>query len=211
MKPVLPLLLLTLTAAASAGARRIADFFVEAPMYQAAPNIDRNTRMDMLDYFRSGLPSKTTNIVGEPVAVLSENDRSIRVCAGDSVTLEYGLAVSGPDSLLIVIENLPTPMPDSKVSFFSTDWTAARPLAVLSPALNDWLTDEGRSNRSRAEEILPFITASARFDQDGNRLIFTPTIGRYFATKDSIASEVERYIVPSLTYVYNGKTFVSAR
>lgn len=206
MKRILPLMLLAIALAFSAGARRIADFFVQAPMYRAAPYIDPNMRMDMLDYFRSNLPPKTTNIFGEPTAVLSEDDRLLSVKAGEGVRLDYGLAVRGTDSLLVVIETLPIPMPDSKVSFYTTDWEAASP-SEPAPTLSDWLTDEGRSMRVRAEEILPFIAAEAKLAENGSRIIFTPTIYDYFGQGDSIVREAERYIKPQLIYDFNGKTF----
>ena len=69
-------------AVASATARRIADFFVEAPMYEAAPYIDTNMRMDLLDYFRSNLPSKTANMFGETASIVSESERSLLVNVG---------------------------------------------------------------------------------------------------------------------------------
>lgn len=209
MKRTLPLLLAAM-AVASATARKIADFFVEAPMYEAAPYLDSNMRMDLLDYFRSNLPSKTTNMFGENASVVSESERSLLVNAGKGVELEYGLAVSGRDSLLVVIETLPTPMPDSKVSLFGTGWNVARQASVM-PAPADWLTDEGRANIERVELTVPFITASAKFVEDGNMLVFTNTIGKYYTDKDSTASEVARYLKPQITYRFNGKTFVPAK
>ncbi len=197
-------------AVASATARKIADFFVEAPMYEAAPYIDTNMRMDLLDYFRSNLPSKTTNMFGETASVVSESERSLLVNVGKGVELEYGLAVSGCDSLLVVIETLPTPMPDSKVSLFGTGWKVARRASVM-PAPSDWLTDEGRANIESVELAVPFITASAKFVEDGNKLVFTNTIGEYYSDKDSTASEVARYLKPQITYRFNGKTFVPAK
>lgn len=209
MNRTLPLLL-TLLLAATAGARRIADFFVLAPMYEAAPYIDANMRMDMLDYFRSGLPSKTTNMFDEPVAIVSETPASLQLNAGKGVEMQYAMAVSGPDTLLVVIETLPTPMPDSKVSIFDTGWKT-RPHTAPAPGLADWLTPEGMANRARVEEILPFITASAEFVEDGNRLVYTQTIGSYFSANDSISAEVARYLKPQLIYMFDGKNFRPAR
>ena len=179
-------------------------------MYEAAPYIDTNMRMDLLDYFRSNLPSKTANMFGETASIVSESERSLLVNVGKGVELEYGLAVSGCDSLLVVIETLPTPMPDSKVSLFGTGWKAARQASVM-PAPSDWLTDEGRANIESVELAVPFITASAKFDENDNKLVFTNTIGEYYSGKDSTASEVARYLKPQITYRFNGKTFVQTK
>lgn len=202
-------LLLTVTAsiALAASARTIADFFVSAPMYEAAPGLDVNMRMDLLDYFRSNLPSKTKNIYDENAAVIAETDRTLTLMAGDSIQMQYGLAVSGADSVLVVIETLPTPMPDSKVSLYTTDWTPLARQPQVSAALSDWLSGEGRISQNRLEEILPFITAEAEFIEDGNRLVLRHTMAGYFSEKDSLAAEVDRCLKPQLEYTFDGKTF----
>lgn len=202
-------LLLAVTAliALVASARTIADFFVSAPMYEAAPGLDVNQRMDLLDYFRSNLPSKTTNIFDENAAVTAETDRSLTLTAGNGIQMQYGLAVSGTDSVLIVIETLPTPMPDSKVSLYTTDWTPLGRQPQVSATLGDWLSSEGRVGQQRLEEILPFITAEAEFIEDGNRLVLRHTMAGYFSEKDSVAAEVDRCLKPQLEYTFDDKAF----
>ncbi len=79
------------------------------------------------------------------------------------------------------------------------------------PAPSDWLTDEGRANIESVELAVPFITASAKFDENDNKLVFTNTIGEYYSGKDSTASEVARYLKPQIMYRFNGKTFVQTK
>lgn len=200
------LIILMSATAIAAGARTVADFFIAAPMYGAAPYLDANMRLDLLDYFHSNLPPKTTNMFDEKVAVLAETERSLSVSPGKDITMQYGLAVSGSDSLLVVVETLPTPMADSRVSFYTTDWKPAAKVSV-APTLDEWLSTEGMANRAKVEELLPFMTSSAEFMEDGNKLVLTNTIGSYFAESDSVGADMARWLKPQLTYVYNGKTF----
>ncbi|MDE6097600.1 MAG: DUF3256 family protein [Muribaculaceae bacterium] len=205
MKKILTILMAL--SAVLAGARTVADFFVAAPMYEAAPYLDANMRLDLLDYFRSGLPSRTTNVFDENASVTYESERALTVNVATGVVMQYGLAVSGQDSVLVVIETLPLPMADSRVTLYDTDWNPIRRQPLLTLTLDDWLSADGRAQRGRVEEILPFVTAEANFDADGNRILFTNTVGGYFADSDSTRAEVSRYLKPSLSYRFDGRNF----
>lgn len=186
----------------SAEARTAADFFVTAP-HSVVPYLSTNDRMDMLDYFRSNLPPKTTNSLGRSVSIDYESESLVRFLAGDSITMEVGVVARGRDTLLVVVETLPLSVPDSRVAIYDAKWRPYKKQPVLAPALSDWLTAEGHRRAAEVEDGIPFVTAIARFDPLSMSLVFTNTLSEYFAPRDTDAQALVALLKPSLTFTLN--------
>ena len=111
-------------AAGNALARTAADFFTEAPG-SVLPLLDRNARLDMIDYFRHGLPTTTTNLFNGSSKVLSESENCIDVQISRDASLQIALLQLKNDTIIAVIETVLTPVADSGITFYRSDWSPA--------------------------------------------------------------------------------------
>ena len=98
-----------------------ADFFANAPL-RIFPTIDRTTRLDMLDYYRSGSDKPSKNAFKGNARVLAASPSQITFSTSDVQEVELSLIPHRGDTLLMVITTVSTPAPDSEVRFYTTAW-----------------------------------------------------------------------------------------
>ena len=170
-------------------------FFAMAPD-DVMPLLPANTRLDMLDYYNSGLARPSRNAAGGEAMLTSSADRRLTFVLGDSTTCELAVFAGRADTIVALIETIRFPMADSRISWFDGSWSPVAP-PVAEPRLADWLTPEGRRRRAEAEAELPFITAEATADPDSRTITFRRTIDSYFLPQQ--APDALGLLRPSLT------------
>lgn len=154
-------------------------FFAMAPD-DVLPMLPVNTRLDMLDYYNSGIARESQNEAGSRAIVTSSTDRRITFEQGDSCTFELAVFTTARrDTLVAVIETVRFPMADSRINWYDARWMP-RPAPFAEPRLADWLTREGTRRRAEAEEALPFITAEATASPEAGTVTFRRTIDSFF-------------------------------
>lgn len=209
MKKLLLLLSLVLPALTAVTGRNASDFFVSAPS-NAAFLIDSITRMDMLDYYRSGSKTTSAAINKGRARVTGESEGKL-VFDIDSL-VQYQIVLlpttskAGTDTIVAVVETLRSNLENSMVNFYTIDWETVPSNKILTtPTLSDWITVGGAPERSEVERTFPFITSRIDISEDG-KLTITNTMEPYFVPSDW--KNVGGWIKPSLTYSWNGKQFV---
>lgn len=177
--------------------------FVEAPR-NVIPLLDRNARLDMLDYFNSGLTNKTSNKLNGVSAVTGVTPMQVAVQMTDASTCHIALLPAQSDTLIAVITTVNTPTPDSKMtvysSGFSRDITSA---SFAKPTLKEWLTDP--SMLSTVEAMVPFLLISYSYDPDSATLTLTNNTRKFLS--DDVYAIVEPYLKKSIVYKWTGKKF----
>lgn len=161
--------------------------FTEAPD-AVIPLIDKNTRLDMVDYFMAGMSKASTNKLMGSSSIVEMNDSSVLLNLTDSVRCQiFVLNPNAPAPIIGVITTYSGPMPDSSVDFYTTRW---QKLSGIMPKarLSDWLTAEGAKNRALVEEQLPFILASYAYDPASQTIVATNNTGHYFSKDDAPAA-----------------------
>ncbi|MDE6286089.1 MAG: DUF3256 family protein, partial [Muribaculaceae bacterium] len=146
-------------------------FFAMAPD-EVMPLLPANTRLDMLDYYNSGMQRPSRNEAGGMALITSSADRRLTFEAGDSCSYELAVFTTPRDTLVALIETLRYPMPDSRVEWFDARWQPVK-APVAEPGLKQWLTRDGARNRAEVEETIPFITATATADPDRRTITYT--------------------------------------
>lgn len=197
-------LLIALSVAAGADARLTAvDAFCMAPS-EVMPMISPVRRAEMVKLFEAGVPGQASpNAFGGKVEVLEVSQDAITLSHATDATLTIALLpAAGRDTLLMTVETLPTPAPDSNVRIYTRDW---KPLQGLyeEPAVRDWAL---KGRQAEASEVLPFMLAEGRWDPVSRELTLTPTIERWIdeETRPRVASMIRR----SLVLGWNGRKFV---
>ncbi|MDE7025497.1 MAG: DUF3256 family protein [Paramuribaculum sp.] len=177
--------------------------FVEAPR-NVLPLLDRNARLDMLDYFNSGLTTKTSNKLNGSSAVTAVSPEQVAVQMTDASICHIAVIPSSNDSLIAVIATVNTPAPDSKMTVYSSDFKRDLTTSVFSkPTLKEWLTDG--SSLGTVEAMVPFLLISYSYDPATGILTLSNNTETFLS--EDIYTIVEPYLKKEIRYKWTGKKF----
>lgn len=179
-------------------------FFAMAPD-DVLPLLPANTRLDMLDYFNSGVRRASADAAGARAIVTESTASRLRFETGDTCRFELAVFAAGADTIVALVETIAYPMRDSRIRWFDASW---RPLAqepLATPRLADWLTREGSKRRDEAESALPFITAESVTDPEQGTVELRNTTGSYFPAAEQ--PDALRLTAGRLVYKLRGKRF----
>lgn len=103
--------------------RTAAEAFADAP-FDVAGIFDRNTRLDMIDYYNSRLSTPSANTLQGRSYIKSLTPESILIAVSDSTSMQIAMVPLKNDTIIAVIESIKTPYADSSVRFYRSDWSA---------------------------------------------------------------------------------------
>ncbi len=183
------------------------DAFINAPQGLLLL-LTRNDRLDMLDYYDSQLTTPVTNGLQGKSSIRSVDDKMMVINMTPSST--YTIAML-PGDVIALIRTIDTPAKDSNITFYSAaDWTEyPSDKYFTAPALAQWLTKKGASDRDTVEAMVPFIMAEYTYDPASQTLTATNDL-RTFLSED-VYDMIADDLAPSLKYTWNGKKFVAAQ
>lgn len=208
---LLAALAMTLGAGLEAAAQDqgVAAAFVDAPQ-NVFPLLDRTTRLDMLDYYRSNMPTPSNNNLDGKSRITALTPQTIAIAMTGSSDYQLAMLPSGNDSIIAVITTVKTPAPDSRLDLYSRSWEQlTTDSGFKKPGLREWLTDEGRKNMADVEAFVPFVLISYSYDPATGLLTLTNNTSQFLSPE--INEMTADYLLPSLTYRWNGKKFRLAK
>ncbi len=91
--------------------------FASAPQ-SVFPLLDKNARLDMIDYFASGSDTPSRNKLDGSSRISELNDYSVKIKMTDASDYQLAILPAGSDSLIAVISTVATPAHDSHISFY---------------------------------------------------------------------------------------------
>lgn len=179
--------------------------FTDAPE-GVFPLLDRNTRLDMIEYFASGMANASENRIGGKSRVTAVTPMSVEVEMTEASRYQLALLPAGSDTLYAVITTVLTPAPDSRLDLYNSHWEKLPSENFFTkPALADWLTPDGRKNYGEVETFVPFLLIGYAYTPENNTLTLTNNTRAFLS--DDIYSIVGGNLLDTLTYVWNGKRF----
>ena len=135
--------------ALSAVARTAADFFVSAPK-EAIPLLTTNNRLDMLDYFHTGVETATSNVLNGKSRVTAEDSLRLIASLSDISELQVAVLPNKGDTIVAFIETVASPVKDSGITFYrASDWR--RLPDVDLPGADDFIAPRNRQAAATAE------------------------------------------------------------
>ena len=192
--------LFTLTAAAQLTA---AGAFTAAPA-DLFPLLYKNTRLDMVDYYNSGLATPSANRLQGRSTITSLTPATLTVKITDASSAQIALLPAGNDTIIAVVNTVATPGLDSTLKLYTTTWQQL-PTAkhFTAPTWNEWITPG--HDASEVTAYAPFMLASYFIDPDKNTLTITNNLATFLDedTYKTLAAALN----PTLTYTWNGKRF----
>lgn len=203
MKSLL-LTLIALLVSLSAGAQLTASgAFTTAPA-DIFPLLDKNTRLDMVDYYNSGLATPSSNRLQGRSAITSLTPTSLTVKITDASSAQIAILPAGNDTIIAVVSTVATPGLDSTIKFYDKTWrqlTANK--YFTAPGWNDWMAQGHDSSEVTA--YTPFMLASFFIDTENGTLTATNNLST-FLDEDTYKA-VAPALNPTITYKWNGKRF----
>ena len=193
-------LLATLTVTAQ---KTAADAFTTAPT-GIFPLLDQNTRLDMVDYYNSGLATPSANRLQGRSAITSLTPATITVKITDSSSAQIALLPAGRDTIFAVISTVATPGLDSTIKFYDSNWA---PPPTDPPFTTPRWNDRGTPGPDTTEikDSTPSFLASYFIDTDAGTLTATNNLAT-FLDEDTYKT-LSPALRPTLTYKWNGKRF----
>lgn len=187
-----------------AQARTIRDFFASEPGHIFAL-LPSNTRLDLLDYYDSGQIVEAQNNLGDDTSLISVSDTLLTMNTSESKTLQMRLLTrqGGRDTVIAVIETVKTPVPDSRITFYDTQW---RPLPASryfkAPGIDDFfLRTTPRATRQELVRSLPFALIELQFEGK-DRLTARHGLEKFLSKEEF--GKFRPHMVDSLVYQING-------
>lgn len=198
---------LTLTSFSASAQLTVAQVFADAPQ-SVFPLLDHNKRLDMIDYFNSGMSTPSQNNFGGESRLTALTPSQLKAQMTDASTYEISLLPTAKgDTIVALIVTVATPAPDSRLTLYSKDFSSNLTAATFTkPGLDEWLTSSGRSNRSDVEAFVPFLLISYSYNPEDKVLTLTNNT-KQFVSAD-VYQMVSPYILGSLSYKWNGSKFV---
>lgn len=187
--------------AESTGVKNARQAFLTAPMMEI-PTIPLAMRMDMADYFDAGMAERAgTNLMGGDIKIIALTDTMVQLQEGEATRLDIAmLPTRKGDDVIMMIQTLDTPVPDSSLRFFSSGW---QPLQLFTePGMEQWII--GKPSRELREDI-PFALFTAAYSPATGILTLTNH------TADSLSRELkEKYesrLIAQMQYQWDGSRF----
>lgn len=173
------------------------DFFTMEDAEAAVFCTTSANRLDMADYFRSGLDTPTPLSNNMQGRILDATERSVTWQVTPGIISTLHVVGSGKKARLLVIESLDIPARDSRVTWYDLDWQPVK-APVDAPVLADWLTDAGRKEQPQVEAWLPYMTATARLNDDATAIIYTNTVADSFLEPEDM-SHITTWLKPEIS------------
>ncbi|MDE6378615.1 MAG: DUF3256 family protein, partial [Duncaniella sp.] len=179
------------------------DAFTAAPA-SVFPLLDRNSRLDMVDYFRSGLSTPTPNRLDGRSAVTAITPASLSLKLSEVSTAQLVLLPERGDTIIALVTTMSVPGRDSSIAFYSSEWEPLPAVRYFKiPSLADWTAKGHRV--SEIEQAVPFMLSAIDIDPDSGTLTLSNTLSAFVAPE--VYGQVSAALLPSITYRWDGKRF----
>lgn len=203
------MLALVWAAAAQGAAPELPDSVTAEAMFVGAPTLSPRvlpelkvgTRLDMLDYFKADIDKASENNFGGEAKVTAIDSLSLDFNLTADISCQLFVVNAGGLPVTCIVTTYPTPIPDSRLRAYDHNWREASVFA--EPRLADWLID--KKNRKEAEQALPFVLASYRYDPATQTLTVTNEMAAYWIEAERPAALAMLH--DTLRYRWDGKRF----
>lgn len=177
-----------------------ADAFKSAPR-SVVPLIEPSTRLDMIDYFNAGSEKASRNTLYGNSRIIELTPERIVVEATAATTIEMVALPAGNDTIIAVITTRATPVPDSKVTLWTSSWEDVTQKSFKAPGVADWLAPG--ASRDEVESALPFMLVSCSYDPATKSFTFTNRSVEFIG--EEVYEPLKPLLRDTLAYGWDGR------
>ncbi len=169
----------------------LTDLFARAPR-TVFPLLDRNTRLDMVDYYNSGLSTPSRNLIGGESRITVADSVSLDIAMSGSSSYHMTLLPARGDTIIALVRTVNLPTPDSDLQLYTTTWQPATGVQDFTlPGLDEWLKSGIKGTDPDVVNLIPFVTTTITIDN--NLLTLKPSLdGRYTRDDSTKVADVMR-------------------
>lgn len=193
-------------------ARTVADFLASEPG-NIFTLLTRTNRLDMVDYYNSGQQvAIPNNLMGES-RLLELDSTCLKLHSSASRQVEMRLMTAGKDTLIAVIETVKTPVSDSRITFWTSQWLPAPKAAkkFKMPVIDDFIVKKMPADlRQDLQDVMIFPLIQLTFTGDGHDTI-EATHGLQQFLSPLEYKRFEQYLRPSIRYRISGTAIKPVR
>ena len=193
---------------AEPGELTAAQLFVSAPI-EVIPSIDRTTRLDMIDYFNSGMDRASKNQFGGECRITAMSPSQLTYTTSDGAEHTISLISEKGRPVVMFISTVKTPAEDSSVKFYTSAWKPIEKGLFVVPTLDDWTLPEARDKKADLENSVPFMLVKMSYDPASQNLTLTNNVGAYLP--EEVTELAGSSLVGSLVYHWDGKRMVKLK
>lgn len=177
-----------------------ADAFKSAPR-SVVPLIEPSTRLDMIDYFNAGSDKASRNTLYGNSRITELTPERIVIEATAATTIEMVALPAGNDTIIAVITTRATPVPDSKVTLWTSAWEDMTSKSFKTPDIAEWLAPG--ASRDEVENALPFMLVSCSYDPATKSFTFTNRSVEFIG--EEVYEPLKPLLRDTLTYGWDGR------
>ena len=161
--------------------RTASQFFADMPDV-SVPLLTRNTRLDMLDYYNSGLETPSANRLDGKSRITSVTPSRVDISMSTEATASLVvIPFTKGDTILAYVETSLLPVPDSHVTTFRvSNGTLERLETLTPPPANDWLIKKTKADEALLRTDIPMFFVSVEPTDDPSVLRLVNTTSRNF-------------------------------
>lgn len=180
----------------SAGAQDMAAVFTAMPD-PMVPQLENAWRKDLIDLFRSGKEARLKNRMNGMSVLKQLTPDYLLLQVTDNSTIEMKLLPLINNTFVICqVTTVEGPVPDSRVSFFTTEWEPLAAPDLFTPVTADWFIREGADRQEAA-----FQDAVSRLDMELIKYSLSPdsaTLTATYTTPLYLSEEDRAKVMPYL-------------
>jgi len=182
----------------------VREAFANAPDI-VLPLIPKSVRLDMLDYYNSGLKTTSDNRFEEPTRIDTITADHLVARVSDVSRVDFSIVpLTRTDSGVVIIKTIDIPAPTSFVSVYDQNWVEM-PAVLPQTRLADWTLPMDDDMMVDIENAVPFIPTKMVYDPASRTLMATHTLDRLLTADDY--AKYKQYFRPMLQYRWTGKQF----
>lgn len=176
--------------------------FIEVPD-SLFPSIDKNTRLDMIDYYECGYNRPSLDVFKDSCKISHIDDENIII--ETSPILKQQISVLS-NNIILLISTHSIPTHDSEIEFYDFNWNKLESNQhFTSPKLYDWLSKEGKKKQQDIENYIPFLITEYQYNSNDKTLTLINNLQDYFT--DSDWNKIAPLLLTQLKYKWAGGKF----
>lgn len=173
------------------------------------PQLESAWRKDLIDLYHSGKEAKLKNTMDGFSSLQKLTDDYLLLQVTERSTVEMKLLpLVNETHVICMVTTVYGPVPDSRITFFTTEWKPLETAELFTPVSTDWYIKPDADTSSVA-----FVEAAARLDMDLRKYSLSPenqTLTAEYVTPQYLSETDRKAVEPFLKTepkVYNWEKF----
>lgn len=191
-----------------ASAKVARDVFIEDSI-KVFNSIEKNTRLDMIDYYEYGQAGEGTNQFGAKIAIDTLTRQYFSMELSKVSHVEYWVSDTLSNKAIIVFnQTYKAPTADGKLEFYSTEWRKLKPSKVIKlPTISDFIVipNGDKKKVKEIEEMIDMQFISYSINPENGNITARQNLEEFLSKQEY--KPLKDYLVKEIEYEWTGKKY----